>query len=490
MLSPVDSYFRHRGAIWLRAWLLILVASAFLLGAAGAGAMTFTVNSSADIPDDDPLSGLCETAPGNGICTLRGAIQAANVHAGADSILLKANTTYLLTQPGADEDDSLSGDLDITDSVTIVGAGPGSTIIDGNGAATGDRVFQIFMCTGRAFPCDVAHPAVITSLSGMTIQHGQSSNYAGGIFNGGTLTLTDCFIANNIVSGLNDWGGGIFSAGTLNLISSTVADNTTGNSNAYGGGILNQGPMTITNSTISGNKTFGTSVSPGYGGGIYTSAGTATITGSTISGNTAAKGGAIFKIGNPLIVVNSTISGNYSTSEGGGIYARSGTTDLYNATVTNNTANSDETGVGRGGGVANESGSTLNFRNSIVAMNLNVIEMMPFPFINDDDCFGTITSGGNNVMHAVDTSYCTVAGAATMADPNLGVLQFNGGPTPTHALLAGSVAIDGVLIGDCTDNFGATLTTDQRGVHRPGGVRCDIGAFEANDIIFRNGFEP
>lgn len=489
MLSPVDSRSRHRGAMWIRALFLALVAGALLVSAAGVEASTFTVNSSADIPDANPLGGVCETAPGNGVCTLRGAIQAANVHAGADTIMLPANT-YLLTQVGAAEDKSLSGDLDITDSVAIIGAGPGSTIIDGNGAVTGERVFQIFACTGGGSPCDVGHPAIVASMSGVTIQHGQSPNIAGGILNDGALTLTNCTIANNIVSGVNDWGGGIYSSGTLTLINSTVADNTTGASNAYGGGIFNQGPMMITNSTISGNKTFGGTSSPGSGGGIYNVGATATITGSTISGNTAANGGGIFKAGYPVVVINSTISGNSSTGGGGGFYAASGTTDLYNVTVTNNTANSDDSGVGTGGGVANASGNTFNFKNSIIAMNLNVIPMIPFPLLAEDDCFGAITSQGNNIMYAVDTDYCTVAGAVTLVDPNLGVLQFNGGLTQTHALLAGSAAIDGVVIGDCTDNFGATLTTDQRGVHRPSGVHCDIGAFELSDIIFQNGFQP
>ena len=79
---------------------------------------------------------MCETAPGNHICTLRGAIEEANKHAGADTILLPAGT-YLLTRVGTNEDAALDGDLDIAHSVTITGAGAASTIIDGNGSVTG-----------------------------------------------------------------------------------------------------------------------------------------------------------------------------------------------------------------------------------------------------------------------------------------------------------------------------------------------------------------
>jgi CSLREA domain-containing protein len=456
----------------------------------GAPASTFMVNSSADIPDANPASGVCETATGNGVCTLRGAIQAANAHAGADTIMLQANTTYLLTQVGAADDNSLRGDLDITDSVTIIGAGPASTIIDGNGAVTGERVLQVFMCTGGGSPCDGAHPAIVASISGVTIQHGLSSNIGGGMINYGILTLTNCSVANNTASGVNDWGGGIYNAGTLTLINSTVADNLTGAHNAYGGAIYNQGPMTITNSTISGNKTFAGVGSNGFGGGIFTVGAAITITGSTISANTGASGGGIYKTGFPVYVINSTISGNSSTDGGGGIFASSGTTELYNVTVTGNTANSDASGAATGGGVANAAGSTFNFKNSIIALNSKVIPMMPLPLLAADDCFGAITSQDNNIMYVVDSNYCTIAGAVTLADPNLGPLQLNAGPTQTHALLSGSPAIDAVVIGDCTDNLGATLSTDQRGVHRPSGVHCDIGAFELSDLIFRNGFQP
>ena len=480
----IDPRLGQRGNVLGCLLFLALVAGALLLGAAGAEAATFTVNSPADVPDATPGNGVCETAAGNGVCTLRAAIQEANLHAGADTIILQANVTYLLTRVGVD-DNALNGDLDILDSVTITGAGPGSTIIDGNGAVTGERVLQISACTGGSFPCDGSHPAVVVSMSGVTIQHGKSSNFGGGMINNGTLTLANSTIAHNTVSGTNDWGGGIYNSGTLTLINSTVANNLSGSSNPFGGGIFNQGPMTIINSTISGNTT------GGAGGGIYNIGKTATITGSTISGNTAANGGGINKAGSPLIVINSTISGNFSTGGGGGIYAASGTADLFNTTVTNNLANSDGVGLGVGGGVTNASSSTLNFQNSIIALNENVIVTGGGNILNLDDCSGTITSQGNSIMFAVDTGYCTANGAPTIVDPNFGQLQFNGGLTQTHALLTGSPAIDAGNSGGCTDNLGAILTSDQRGFHRPVGSQCDIGAFEVQpDVIFRNGFEP
>ncbi len=71
-----------------------------------------------------------------------------------------------------------------------------------------------------------------------------------------------------------------------------------------------------------------------------------------------------------------------------------------------------------------------------------------------------------------------MTGAFTLTEPKLSVLQSNGGPTRTHALLAGSPGVDAGNPAGCTDAFGASLMRDQRGVHRPIGARCDIGSFE------------
>ena len=78
------------------------------------------MNTNVDLPDANPGNGVCETASGNGVCTLRAAIQEANALAGADTIILPPNT-YLLT---------VVSELGITDSLTITGGGarpPSST---------------------------------------------------------------------------------------------------------------------------------------------------------------------------------------------------------------------------------------------------------------------------------------------------------------------------------------------------------------------------
>ena len=449
---------------------------------ASAAPLTFTVNSIFDIPDATPGDNVCETALGTHVCTLRAAIQEANAHAGNDTIVLQAGATYVLTRVGAADDTALNGDLDINHSVTITGSGAASTIIDGNGSVTKERVFQIAA-------------AATVSISGVTIRNGNSSTLGGGILNDGTLTLSDSSVTGNVVAGANDWGGGIYNSGTMSIVRSDISGNMTGNHNAYGGGIMNQGEMTITDSTISGNATYGGSspFSPGFGGGIFTTTlhvgDELRIQNSTISGNSAAVGGGIHKTGAPLIAINSTISGNFSAGDGGGIYASAGTTSLFNVTITQNTANSDEVGVGIGGGITSAAGATVIFLNSIIAQNEFVVVTQGGNLLKLDDCAGTLTSLSiNNIMGAdgdgVDTSHCTVGGTYTAADPALGPLQDNGGPTQTHALLAGSPAIDAGTSGGCTDDLSTTITQDQRGIARPQDgdanhvAKCDIGAYE------------
>src|SRR5262245_27796539 len=369
-----------------------------------AHAATITVNTTTDELNTD------------GDCSLREAIRAANLDqtvdacpkgSGADTISLPAGT-YILALPGTNENSALTGDLDITHDLTIVGAGKTTTIIDGNLI---DRVIETM---------------ANVYISGVTISGGDSGTDAGGgILVGGTLTLTDSRVRDNVGRG----GIVVYGTDTLTVIDSRIYGNA---SDFSGGGIFNYGTVTLLNSLV--------------------------------DSNTAVSGGGIFSQGT-LTVVNSTISGNSAASSGGGLVG-SGTTSLYNVTITDNEA------IVYGGGVFVGSVGTLDVRNSIIGDNRTNG--------SDPDCFGTLTSQRYNLIG--DTSGCNIAGDTTGnltgVSPSLGPLQTNGGPTLTHALLAGSPAIDaGNPIG-CIDQTSAILTTDQRGFVRDG--RCDMGAFERN----------
>src|SRR2546427_7295051 len=123
-----------------------------------AAAATFTVNDTADAVDAVPGDGFCATA--GGTCTLRAAIQEANALPGPDTIMVPPGT-YLLTIEGRDEDAPVTGDLDITDDVTITGAGADRTILDGNGI---DRIFDIELPTSRV--------AIVVAIAALTSRNG------------------------------------------------------------------------------------------------------------------------------------------------------------------------------------------------------------------------------------------------------------------------------------------------------------------------------
>ena len=242
-----------------------------------AQAMTFTVDSTTDATEANPGDGICDD--GTGACTLRAAIQEANAFGGADTITLPAGT-YMLSIVGRD-DTAAAGDLDITEDLTLSGAGAGATTIDADGI---DRVFQVL--SGAT--------VVITDV---TITGGSSAS-GGGINNQGTLTMTNSTISGNSAS---VGGGGLFNAKTLTMTNSTVSGNSGG---LFGGGIRNDRStrMTLTNSTVSSNFA-------SFGGGID-NFGTLTLTNSTISGNAASNtGGGIAGL-RTLTLTHTIVAGN------------------------------------------------------------------------------------------------------------------------------------------------------------------------------------
>ncbi len=258
----------------------------------------------------------------------------------------------------------------------------------------------------------------------------------GGIFNdtGAVANLTDCQIMENRV-----WmaGGGAYNLGDLNLLRSHVSQNLAPD---MGGGIFSLGPLIITDSTVDHNDSYN------YAGGIY-SVGGLSMSSSAITHNRSWTGGGLL-IGRSAQIENSTISSNLVGGYGGGIQ-NYGTTQINYTTIT---ANIDEGGYGTGSGINNQGDITI--ANSIVAGNTGA-----------GNCAGSFTLTGPNLSN--DAS-CT---GFTVADPLLGPLQDNAGPTFTHALLDGSPAMNTAA--------GACPTTDQRGTTRPQGPACDLGAYEA-----------
>ncbi|HNT78377.1 MAG TPA: choice-of-anchor Q domain-containing protein, partial [Anaerolineae bacterium] len=234
-------------------------------------------------------------------------------------------------------------------------------------------------------------------------------------------------------------GGGGGAGGTLG--------GGVGGAGGFGGGNGSNG--TGASTYIGGNGGSGA----GMGGALFNYAGTVNIINTTFSGNTAqggsgaqGYGGALFNYEGTVLITNTTFSGNTVTTEGGAIY-----------------------------NYQDSAGATLMMTNTILANTTN----------SDTDCYnrgGTV--GAVNTLIEANAGDGNACGTATIAaDPLLGALADNGGPTLTHALLAGSSAIDYIPTTDPTCIVGVSI--DQRGAVRAdgadrGGGACDIGAYEYN----------
>ncbi|MBI4311724.1 MAG: CSLREA domain-containing protein [Chloroflexi bacterium] len=268
---------------------------------------------------------------------------------------------------------------------------------------------------------------------------------------------TESGVANFRV--FNIWGG---NATISNMtIRHGRANSPSGGDAASGGGILNSGGiLTLRNATVTGNS------AAWYGGGIRNSSGITIVTHSTISHNQASSdGGGISSTHGTVAIVNSTITHN-SAGGGGGVNINAGLLTVVNGTLVDNSATN-------GGGMYNNnfmSAANSRLVNTVVARNAAPL---------GPDCYGAPESLGRNLIGNASGCAFTPAGSDLLdVDAKLGPLADNGGPTQTHSLLSGSPAIDAVPAAECKDPSGNPVTTDQRGMARPQGVACDIGAFE------------
>lgn len=441
----------------------------------------------------------------NGRCSLREAILAANTDAsvdacpagnGADVITVPART-YTLTISGAGENGDLTGDLDITEDLTLNGANATSTIINGNGI---DRVFHILSNTQVTF-------------NNLTIRGGQEATGGGGLFNSGSNVLLTSVTVMSNTAGVQH-GGGIYNDnGDLTLVNSTVR----GNTGTEGGGLYNNGTLTFSASSLISNTA--SSVGGGIrnttngvtnliqasvtnnvattsnGGGIY-STGTLTILNSTIANNQSGSDGGGLEIRDSsssvtstLTLSNSTISGNVSVGGGGGAQFRgSGTTGPVVITIVNSTFSGNSTGTSGGGGFRNNTNALTTLTNVTIVNNsagnnnggglrssgtptstLTLRNVLLVNNVTGGNCDDPFTSAGYN-MSSDGTCSASLSGPGDRNNVGvvIGALANNGGPTLTHALPVGPATNAGTGVG-CP-------ATDQRGVTRD--RYCDIGAYE------------
>lgn len=346
-----------------------------------------------------------------------------------------------------------------------------------------------------------------------TFQDGGRGGDGGGVFGAADVSIINSTIQLNQTGSAGEGdevsaagsGGGVSNVGTLTLDQSDVIGNTTGTNGdcgGEGGGIRSSGVLMLRQSLVANNEAItpirevnGSTCASGSsaGGGGIAHFGQGLIEQSTITGNQALNnGGGIFLSNPDVTIINSTVSGNdagvadaddrFRDGSGGGVGAQGGTLVIISSTIAGNTAEV------RGGGIQNgdfklaSSPGTVTLRSAIVAGNESSAE---------PDCHNAdngIASSGFNLVGEdtgcpADHPEDLTVDPATVFTDVIGPLTDNGGPTPTHALLEESPAIDA---GSCTDAEGDAILTDQRGEPRPSvdpggsgdGAGCDISAFE------------
>ena len=376
------------------------------------------------------------------------------------------------------------GQILIDDDVIIAGQGADQTTIS---VVFTSRIFEIFSMSSQA---DVTIRDV--ALAGGRAPDGAGGSGAVGS-SGGAIVNSEDLTLDRVAFVSNSAGNG--GSGTVGATSNPGGTGGTGGGGGFGGAILNTvgGDVTIMNSTFEDN-TAGDGGNGGKGGN--SSGGMISIAGNGGPGGVGRDGGAISNAG-AMTVINSTFFSNESGRGGNGgnkgdvgdlgvggnggpggdgaaiHQAGAGSLTLSNVTIAGNEAQpggSPGTGAfgsptagagGTGGGTFFNTGpSSIVVANTLYSLNTGT---------TGANCAGpgTVTVQGANLAFPAGSG---CPGSFSSGNPQLGALVNNGGPTRTMALGGGSAAIDAAgPIGQATD---------QRGIARPQGARCDIGAFE------------
>jgi CSLREA domain-containing protein len=395
-------------------------------------------------------------------------------------------------------------------------------IVEGNTGQNGGGIYANFSSSGGSITMDNVSVRANTAIAG-------GVGAGGGLFaylpsNLSQAVIRDSKVYSNTADGT---GGGLFVDGNNSVQWSVQRSEIYSNTAASGGGIGNFVPLSLSDSRLHNNSvtfdggaieaesplvisrtTFDANSAKRFGGAIFSlqTGGNALypefahIVQSTLSGNSAQYGGGIYHDGfivknSLLTLINSTLSGNSvfrpvgatGSADGGGLYVYGGQAQLLNATVAGNRVQLrlPPSYPGIGAGLYITASATFSGQNSLIANNTRGNGII---LDAEDDCFSSGTVGTLAYALILTTTNCFVTGPQggliIGQDPLLGPLRDNGGATQTHALLPGSPAIDAGAPAGCTDDLGAALTADQRGVARPqdGGTgrgnRCDIGAYE------------
>jgi hypothetical protein len=293
-------------------------------------------------------------------------------------------------------------------------------------------------------------------------RNGATEGNGGAVFNLGEFYVTNCtFLSNEVIGGIGRLGSKPGNGGAIYNLSLLTAVNTTFDKNSAIGG---RGYASLPPAGSAGTN--------GNGGAIY-STGTVAMVNCTLFRNMAL-GGDGANVGGQWPTVG-------GVGYGGGLFLNGGVFTATNSTLAENSAKGGLDGTmpipggvptnaepGLGGALYISTGGAATVVNTILANSLS-----------GSNCFGTLTDAGHNISSDGSCNF-TAAGSLNNTDPKLGPFGNYGGPTPTIPLLSGSPAMDA---GDAA----ACPGTDQRGISRPYGSGCDIGAFESAPPYTVNG---
>ncbi|HMO01709.1 MAG TPA: right-handed parallel beta-helix repeat-containing protein [Oligoflexia bacterium] len=522
----------------------LLVLSVILLSCISiAQAATFTVNSNMDVVDAAPGNGVCATAAG--VCTLRAAIQEANALAGADTINLPAGV-YLLANTGSGENAAATGDLDITGSLKINGAGADLTIISG---LLADRIFHIttsFAAVGISGMSLIngavaaGHGGCINSASSqlLTLSNVKFKNClatagaGGGLVHTGAALIKDSDISNSVAASY----GGLAIIGDGNVtIEGTTISNSVASTGSVGGltVIKGTGDVTIKNSVITENSSTTSSIGglfvsltngsfrsyqseisnnhshTAIGGmyvGVLSSGNSIEIDSTTIKNNrsiTSSYGGMYLSTNNANISINnSNLSNNSATTEAGlgyvNITAAPGEFSLTNSTISKNTALG-----GNYGGIYAQTISKITVSGSIFSENLSAAAIGAGMFSASN---GSVVFTNNNTY--LNNAVSSVGGIGIAANNSGSILVENssftnnisssssvgallvqkaggsGATTVRRSLFAKNVAISGSAFLVMTSATEATLENST--VSENTGVLFGATVFESPNTTIRN----
>src|SRR5438067_8374119 len=397
------------------------------------------------------------------------------------TVTLTAGCTYTMTV----KDNTAEGDNAFPDIPgTVTGVGNGATITRG-----GTNKFRFF----------IVDDGGSLNLSNVTLDNGSipagDVHGGAGILNRSTLVVSGVTFLNN--KSMGSTGGGAIDNHDLGQL--TVSNSTfTGNVALQGGAIEDEATVCHTTSAVCGSatvtpSTFTNNSTTSFGGGGFESQLNASTPAVCVDQTTFPRPSCQQAGGAHDYLTGNTFNGNSAVTEGGGI-ANFGTMTLSNSTLYNNTA-----GTAGGGGIQNTGSvtslqTTLSANTSPFGANIHTFNdpAQPGPAIttvqmsivnagvtgaNCSPTPSTITDGGYNLDSGTSCGFSTSNHSLNSTDPMLGPLASNGGPTQTMALMSGSPAINVIP----TSFAGCNGSTDQRGVSRPQGAGCDIGAFETDN---------